>query len=395
MKVITDEKRIDEVLNRGVITNVLPVKEDFKKLLMSGKRIKIYIGFDATANTLHLSHAKNILLLEEFRKLGHEAILLFGDFTARIGDPSDQAGTRKILTAKDVLENVKSWKTQIKNLMDFNNKENPPKVLFNSKWLAKMTMEEVLELASNITVGQMIERDMFQKRMKDGKHIFLHEFLYPLMQGYDSVAMEVDAELCGTDQIFNALMGRTLLRKLKNKEKFVVAVNLMENPKTGELMSKSRGTGVFLNTTANEMFGSIMAQPDEMIEVLLVNCTRISKEEIKEIIKQGPLEAKKKTAIEIIKIIFNEKKAKEAEDFFINTFQKKEIPEIVEEVEGGGLLTPILLKINFFKSNSEVRRLFEAGAIKDMTDDKKISLNEEVVKGHVYKIGKHKFIKIK
>ena len=395
MKVITDEKRIDEVLNRGVITNVLPVKEDFKKLLMSGKRIKIYIGFDATANTLHLSHAKNILLLEEFRKLGHEAILLFGDFTARIGDPSDQAGTRKILTAKVVLENVKSWKTQIKNLMDFNNKENPPKVLFNSKWLAKMTMEEVLELASNITVGQMIERDMFQKRMKDGKHIFLHEFLYPLMQGYDSVAMEVDAELCGTDQIFNALMGRTLLRKLKNKEKFVVAVNLMENPKTGELMSKSRGTGVFLNTTANEMFGSIMAQPDEMIEVLLVNCTRISKEEIKEIIKQGPLEAKKKTAIEIIKIIFNEKKAKEAEDFFINTFQKKEIPEIVEEVEGGGLLTPILLKINFFKSNSEVRRLFEAGAIKDMTDDKKISLNEEVVKGHVYKIGKHKFIKIK
>ncbi|OGI46093.1 tyrosine--tRNA ligase [Candidatus Nomurabacteria bacterium GWB1_40_6] len=397
MKVITDEKKIDEVLSRGVITSVLPIKEDFKKLLMSGKRIKIYIGFDATADTLHLSHAKNIILLEEFRKLGHEAILLFGDFTARIGDPSDQAGTRKILTAREVLDNVKSWKNQIKNLMDFNNKENPPKVLFNSKWLAKMTMEEVLELASNITVGQMIERDMFQKRMKEGKHIFLHEFLYPLMQGYDSVAMEVDAELCGTDQIFNALMGRTLLRKLKNKEKFVVAVNLMENPKTGELMSKSRGTGVFLNTTATEMFGSIMAQPDEMIEVLLINCTRVSKEEIKEIIKQGPLEAKKKTATEIIKIIFSEKKAKEAEENFVKTFQKKEIPDEMEEIKAGTgeLLSEILVKNKILSSKGEWRRLVLENAIHNLGNNNNITdVNLKVLENLTLKIGKKRFVKI-
>ena len=397
MKVITDEKKIDEVLSRGVITSVLPIKEDFKKLLMSGKRIKIYIGFDATADTLHLSHAKNIILLEEFRKLGHEAILLFGDFTARIGDPSDQAGTRKILTAREVLDNVKSWKNQIKNLMDFNNKENPPKVLFNSKWLAKMTMEEVLELASNITVGQMIERDMFQKRMKEGKHIFLHEFLYPLMQGYDSVAMEVDAELCGTDQIFNALMGRTLLRKLKNKEKFVVAVNLMENPKTGELMSKSRGTGVFLNTTATEMFGSIMAQPDEMIEVLLINCTRVSKEEIKEIIKQGPLEAKKKTATEIIKIIFSEKKAKEAEENFVKTFQKKEIPEEMEEIKAstGELLSEVLVKNKVLSSKGEWRRLVLENAVHDLGNNSNITdVNLKVSENLTLKIGKKRFVKI-
>ena len=249
MAVITDEKRIDEVLDRGVIVNILPTKEDFRKLLMSGKRMKIYIGFDATASTLHLSHAKNIMLLEDFRKLGHEVVLLFGDFTARIGDPSDQIGTRSMLSKEQALKNIEDWKTQINNLIDFKNKENPVDIALNGEWLAKLNLEEVLDLASNVTVQQMIERDMFQKRIKEGKHIFLHEFLYPLMQGYDSVSLEVDAELCGTDQTFNALMGRTLLRKIKNKEKFVVTVNLMENPKTGELMSKSKGTGVFLNNT--------------------------------------------------------------------------------------------------------------------------------------------------
>lgn len=397
MKVITDEKKIDEILNRGVITSVLPIKEDFKKLLMSGKRIKIYIGFDATADTLHLSHAKNIILLEEFRKLGHEAILLFGDFTARIGDPSDQTGTRKTLSAKEVLENVKSWKTQIRNLMDFENKENPPKVLFNSKWLAKMTMEEILELASHITVGQMIERDMFQKRMKNGKHIFLHEFLYPLMQGYDSVAMEVDAELCGTDQIFNALVGRTLLRKIKNKEKFVVAVNLMENQKTGELMSKSKGTGVFLNTTPTEMFGAIMAQPDEMIEVLLTNCTRISEQKIEEIIRLGPLEAKKKTATEIIKIIFDSEKAQEAEENFSKTFQKRKIPEKVEEIKTktGELLSEVLVKNKVISSKSEWRRLVLENAVHNLSGNRNIEdVNLKISQNAILKIGKKRFVKI-
>ena len=398
MKVITDEKKIDEFLNRGVIINILPTKEDFKKLLMSGKRIRIYIGFDATADTLHLSHAKNIMLLEEFRKLGHEAILLFGDFTARIGDPSDQIGTRKILSVKEILQNVKNWKIQIKNLMDFNNKENPPRVLFNSKWLAKMTMEEVLELASHITVGQMIERDMFQKRMRDGKYIFLHEFLYPLMQGYDSVVMEVDAELCGTDQTFNALMGRTLLRKLKNKEKFIVIINLMENPKTGELMSKSKGTGVFLNTTPIKMFGAIMAQPDEMIEILFINCTRISKEEIKKIIKQGPFEAKKKVAKEITKIIFSEKEAKEAEKDFSNTFQKKEIPKKMEEIKFkvGELLSEVLVKNKVLFSKGEWRRLVFGNAIHDLSKNKTIlDVDFRISEDLTLKIGKKRFLKLK
>ncbi len=397
-EIITDEKIIDKFLNRGVITSILPTKEDFKKLLMSGKKIRIYIGFDATSNTLHLSHAKNIMLLEEFRKLGHEAILLFGDFTARIGDPSDQQGTRKTFSEREVLENIKEWKEQIKNLMNFKDKKNPPKVLFNSKWLAKINMEKFLELASNITVGQMIERDMFQKRMKEGKYIYLHEFLYPLMQGYDSVAMDVDVELCGTDQIFNALMGRTLLRKLKNKEKFVVAVNLMENPKTRELMSKSKGTGVFLNTTPNEMYGAIMAQPDEMIRIFFVNCTTVQVDEIDNILKtKTPLEAKKIVAKKIVGMVYGDKKTKEVEINWEKTFSKKEIPEDVEEIKVSReeLFADVLLNNKIISSKAEFRRLLDEGAITNLETKEKIKDYNAPLKPGVFRIGKKRFIKIK
>jgi tyrosyl-tRNA synthetase len=208
--------------------------------------------------------------------------------------------------------------------------------------------------------------------------------------------MEVDAELCGTDQIFNALMGRTLLRKIKNKEKFVVAVNLMENPKTGDLMSKSRGAGVFLNTSPGEMFGSIMAQPDEMIEILLINCTRVHKDEIKKIIELGPLGAKKRTAFEILKVIFIEKEAKRAEENFINTFQKKEIPEEMIELNGDGkMLIDVLVEAKILSSKGDFRRLVEEGAITDLKADKKITdVNFIPKSGMKFKIGKRRFIKI-
>ena len=188
--------------------------------------------------------------------------------------------------------------------MDFEAKDNPPEIVYNNDWLSKLTMEDVVNLASNVTVQRMLERDMFQKRMAEEKPIYLHEFMYPLMQGYDSVALDVDVELCGTDQIFNALMGRTLIKKFKNKDKFVVAVNLMENPLTGELMSKSRGTGIFLNFSPEDMYGGIMSQPDEMIKVFLVNNTRFPLDEIEKIISEmNHRDAKMKTAYEIRVIV--------------------------------------------------------------------------------------------
>ena len=367
MKIITDENKIDEILERGTIVQILPTKENFKERLMNGERLRFYIGFDATAPTLHLSHAKNLMLLEKFRKLGHEVIVLFGDFTARIGDPTGEKSARKQLTRDDVMENVRIWKELIKPLMNFEDKENPPVIKYNHDWLSKLDFEDVINLSSNFTVQQMLERDMFDKRLKEGKPIHLHEFMYPLMQGYDSVAMEVDVELCGTDQIFNALAGRTLLRKLKQKEKFVVAVTLMENPKTGELMSKSRGTGVFLDSSANDMYGQIMSQPDEMMEVLFVNVTDLDLDEINELIKsENPRDAKMKLAFEIVKKMKGEEKAKEAEENFKTQFQKNEIPENIEEFEvkeGEGILT-VLTQIGFTQSNGEARRKVQEKAVK-------------------------------
>ncbi len=398
-KVITDEKKIDEVLDRGTIVEILPTKAEFKKKLLSGERMKFYIGFDATAATLHLSHAKNFMLLEKFRKLGHEVIVLFGDFTARIGDPTGESSARKQLTREDVKANVERWKELIKPLMNFDDAKNPPLIKYNHDWLSKLNFEDIIGLASNFTVQQMLERDMFQKRMKEEKPIHLHEFLYPLMQGYDSVAMDVDVEMCGTDQIFNALAGRTLLKKLKNKEKFVVAVTLMEDPKTGELMSKSKGTGIFLDVSANDMYGQIMSQTDEMIEILFLNCTDLALNEIKLLeISKNPRDAKMRLALEISKKFHGEVEAKKAQDYFIRTIQNKEVPENVKniEIKRGKKILEILVEQGMAESGSDAKRKVKQGGVK--LDNIVISdLQKEILSqdnGKILKAGKRDFRKL-
>ncbi|MBI96139.1 tyrosine--tRNA ligase [bacterium] len=366
-KIITDKILIDEILDRGTIIKAIPSMDELRRKLSSGKQLKIYIGFDATAPTLHLSHAKNIILLEKFRKLGHQVILLFGDFTARIGDPSEESSARKQLSGSEVVENIKEWKRMIAPLMDFQDKVNPPLVKMNSDWLSKLNFEDVVNLAANFTVQQILERDMFEKRMQEGNPIFLHEFLYPLMQGFDSVELDVDIELCGTDQTFNALCGRTLLKRKNGKEKMVVNVTLMENPKTGELMSKSKGIGVFLDKTPNDLFGQIMSQPDEMIEILFLHCTHISKDEIKTILKLHPKEAKLKLAMEITTILHNIEIANQAKNHFERTVTNKEMPDEMDEIyleENEISLVDLLLKTQLVDSKSNARRLIEQNAIK-------------------------------
>lgn len=397
--IITDEKLIDEVLERGTIVQILPTKKEFKDKLLSGEKLKFYIGFDATAPTLHLSHAKNFMLLERFRKLGHEVIVLFGDFTARIGDPTGENSARKQLTREDVMSNVEKWKELIKPLMNFDDKENPPKIMYNHDWLSKLTFEDVIKLASNFTVQQMLERDMFEKRMEEGKPIHLHEFFYPLMQGYDSVAMDVDVEMCGTDQIFNALAGRTLLRKIKNKEKFVVAVTLMENPKTGDLMSKSKGTGVFLNVSPEDMYGQIMSQPDEMIEILFINCTELSLDEIKALnISEKPRDAKMRLAFEVVKINHGEEVAKKAQDIFVKTVQKKEVPSDVISIETSikTSIVSIIVEAGLASSNAEAKRKIEQGGVSidsEVIKDIKTEISEQM-NNKILKVGKREFRKI-
>lgn len=395
------ENKIDEILERGVIADILPNKEDFKKRVLEGEKMRFYIGADPTARALHLGHAQNLMLLEDFRKLGHEVIFLIGDFTGMIGDPTEKASARVRQTREQIEENFRDWKDQTKGILDFENKDNPVQIKFNSEWLEKLDFSEVIELASNFTVQQMLERDMFEKRMEESKPIYLHEFLYPLMQGFDSVAMDVDVELCGTDQIFNALAGRTLLKKIKNKDKFVVATKLIADEKTGTLMSKSNGTGVFLDLSSNDLFGAIMSQSDGMIKPLLVGCTRISPNEIERLMElENPRDAKLILAQEIVKIYHGEKEAEEAKENFISTFSKKEIPDDVTEIK----IEKAEIKLSEFivlsgnaKSLSEARRKIEQGGV-SVGDEKFMDTQmilDKKFEGKIFKIGKLGFIKIK
>ncbi|MEK7194454.1 MAG: tyrosine--tRNA ligase [Patescibacteria group bacterium] len=378
------DKDIQELLSRSV-SEILPSREALAEVLRSGKKLRIYIGTDATGSSLHLGHATNYMILEKFRRLGHEVIFLIGDFTSRIGDPTDKSDSeRRQLSREEVIKNTETWINQIRPIIDVDNKENPVKVMYNHEWLSKLSLEDVLNLASNFTVQQMIERDMFEKRMSDGKPLYLHELFYPLMQGYDSVAMDVDMEMCGNDQKFNALAGRTLLKKLKNKEKFIFITTLLENPVTKQkMMSKSAGTGVFLDSDAGMMYGSIMAQPDENMKQLFADCTWLNLNEIEKILGDHPKKAKMRLAYEIVVIYHGEKRSKLAEEDFEKKFSKNEAPKDIKIVkaDGGKLLADILMEEGLVKSKAEFNRLEKAHAI------------EEIENG-VYRVGKHRFIKI-
>lgn len=394
----TKEQIIDEILDRGVIVDIIPSKAEFKQCLLN-KKLRFFIGADPTNTSLHLSHAKNFMLLEEFRKLGHEVIVLFGDFTACIGDPSDRNSARARLTPEQVRKFSADWIRQISPLIDFNDKENPAKVVFNGQWLNKLSMRGLIELASNTTVQHLLERDMFQKRISENRPIHLHEFLYPLFQGFDSVALDADVEMCGIDQTFNALMGRTLLKKLKNKDKFIVCNNLMENPITGELMSKSHGTGVFLNTDANTMFGQIMSLPDEMIRILLINNTRVSLAEIEALdIENKPMSAKLFTAKTIVGILHGQQQAELALQHFQDTFSNKVFPENAPEIitDQETLSVFDILKLGLpSQSNSEIRRLIAQGGviINDIRQNDEKAVFETKL-GLKVKVGKKTFFKV-
>lgn len=395
MKIDTDPEKIEEILTRS-ISEVLPTKDGLREALASGKKLRIYIGTDATGASLHLGHATNYMVLEKLRQLGHEVIFLIGDFTSRIGDPTDKTdAARKQLTREEVVKNVETWVEQIRPVIDIDNKKNPVKILYNHDWLSALSFEEVIALASNFTVQQMIERDMFEKRLQSGEPLYLHELFYPLMQGYDSVVLDVDVEMCGEDQKFNALAGRTLLRKLKGKEKFLLITRLLENPVTGEkMMSKSQGTGVFLDFDAQKMYGALMAQPDENMEQLFVDCTRLTLEEIKDVMgNNNPRDTKMRLSFEITKIYHGEENATSAQRTFVETFQKKEIPADVMPIAIPYVDT--LVACGIVSSKSELRRLLDSGSIRDAESGEKLGTIPEAVKEPlVLKIGKRRFAKL-
>jgi tyrosyl-tRNA synthetase len=400
-KVITDEKLIDEVLTRGV-ENVFPSREELKKVLMSGKRIKLYCGFDPTSKSLHVGHAILINKLGQFQKLGHEVIFLIGDFTGMIGDPTDKLATRKRLTREEVLENSKNYKKQASALLEFDG-ENPAKILHNSEWSDNLNFKDLIELASNFTVQQMSQRDMFQERIKAEKPIYLHEFLYPLAQGYDSLVMDVDLEIGGNDQMFNMLCGRDLMKAIKGKEKFVMTMRLMED-ESGKKMGKTEGNGVNLDETPDQMFGQIMAWPDKFIIPGFDLCTNLPKNivaEIKEKMKDSsnnPRDLKLQLAYEITKINHGEDAAKKAQENFVNTFSKKQTPKYVEAYEAHENVLDFMVSAGLAKSRSDARRKIEQGGV-TIGDEKvvvgELILNKESHDGKIMKVGKKDFVRIK
>jgi len=364
---ILDEQKITRLLTRGVSV-VYPTVEKLKEQLMNGKRLRIYHGVDPTAPFLHIGHAVQFRKLREFQDLGHEVILLLGSFTAMIGDPTDKLAVRKQLTKQEVLENAKTYKKQAAKILNFSG-SNPVKLMFNDKWLAKMSFADVVDLASHFTVQQMMERDMFAKRQAEQKPIYLHEFFYPLMQGYDSVAMDVDVELGGNDQTFNMLAGRTLMREMKQKEKFVVATSLLTNSE-GKKMSKSEGGVIALNDAPEEMFGKIMAMDDSMIVPYFTLATDLSDEEIDEVkaaIAGGmnPRDVKMRLAETVVAMFYSVSKAKAAKKHFLQVFSKKEIPDVIPELPliEGEKVVDLLVRAGFAPSKGDARRLVEQGGV--------------------------------
>lgn len=368
MKVLKDKAIIDRILNKAV-EEILPSKEMLKDKLMSGERLKIYQGFDPTADTLHIGHTVGMHKLEDFRKLGHEVIFLMGNFTAMIGDPSDKKATRKKLTIKEVNANLKAYKKQASAIIDIDNKDNPVQVLYNHDWLSKLTFEDVIEISSEFTVQQMSKRKMFQERLKEDKPIGLHEFLYPLMQGYDSVAMEIDVEVGGNDQLFNMLAGRDLVKSQLKKEKFVIAGKLLTTS-DGAKMGKSEGNMIKLSDSATDIYGKVMAFPDEHIISGFELLTTATLEELKEIESKmsdtdNPMPLKKELAFRLASELKGDKDAIEAQKHFEGVFQKKDVDADLEEKKTkSNNILDILVDVGFVKSKGEGRRLVEQGAIK-------------------------------
>lgn len=399
-KVITNENKIKEVLEKGV-EKVYPDQKSLEKILKSGKRIRLYCGYDPTAPSLHIGHAITLRKLAQFQQLGHEVIMVIGDFTALIGNP-DKVITRNRLTREEIKRNLKNYKKQASKILDFSGK-NPAKVLFNSKWNDKLNFSNLIELISHFTVQQMITRDMFQERIKQNRPIYLHEFLYPLTQAYDSVAMDVDLEVGGNDQTFNMLCGRNLMRILKNKEKLVLTVKLLVD-QSGKKMGKTEGNIINLDENPKEMYGKIMSWPDELIIPGFELCTDLSIEEVKEIdkkIKQGsinPRDAKARLAREIISIHYNKTAALKAEKEFNRVFREDNKPTNIPGVKINHGITSFLSIIagtGLVASKSEAKRLIEQGAVEIdgvIIKDWKKEIRPQ--KGMIIRVGKRKFVRI-
>lgn len=392
-KVNTDEVKIDELLTRGIEDII--VKEDLKKALQSGQMLRVKLGIDPTGPKIHLGRAIPLRKLREFQKLGHQAVLIVGDFTAQVGDASDKTEKRPLLTRAQIDDNLRDYKSQISKILDISKTE----FVYNNDWLSKLTFGEVVSLSECFSVQQMLARRNFKDRYETGQEISLREFLYPIMQGYDSVAVKADVEIGGFDQLFNLKAARDIQAHYDMPKQNFLTVAMLEGT-DGRKMSTSWGNIITIVDDPYTMFGKLMSVHDNLIIKYFTLCTDLTLSEIEEKKKrldagENPRDIKMELATAIVILYHNDKEANLAKLSFIETFQKGGVPDLIEEILGkeGEELGFLLLKGNIVESKSDFKRLIEQSAVAKEDGTKIENFNELAVTG-VYRIGKKRFAKI-
>jgi tyrosyl-tRNA synthetase len=388
-----DEGKINSLLDRGVVEVI--EREHLQKILLSNKKLRVKFGIDPTGSDIHIGHAIVLRKLRAFQDLGHKAILVIGDFTATIGDPSGRSEIRKPLTLKEVKQNMKNYLIQAGKILDLKKAE----IFYNSSWFLKEGLESFFNLASASTIQQVLRRADFKKRLDDGQDVTLLEMLYPILQGYDSIKVKANVELGGTDQTFNLLMGRRIQRHFKMDEQDVMTMDLLEGLDGEKKMSKSYGNYIGLNDSPEQMFGKVMTVPDKMVGRYFDLCTDLPKEQVNSFSKKlDPKNLKIRLAEEIVKIYYGEKKAQMARENFDKMFSKKEAPSdapILKLKNKNISVVDLVFQSGVVKSKSEAWRLIEQGGFSvdgEVHKNPKESLS--LKGGENLRIGKKSFFRV-
>jgi len=386
-------KLLNDILSRGV-ENIIPSRAKLETLLSSEKKLNIYIGIDPTATRIHIGHAVPLRKLNILASMGHNVKFLIGDFTALIGDTSDKDSERPVLTTQQIKQNFEDYKKQAAKVLDFSKIE----VVHNSTWLQNLKFEDIVKLTQHFSAGDFTNRELIKKRLEAGKHVGLHELLYPVMQGYDSYYMDTDIQLGGTDQTFNMQAGRVLQRDLRNKESFILANGFLAGT-DGRKMSKSWGNAIWLDDEPNEMYGKVMSLKDELIINYFTLATSLSLDAITEIESklqagENPMIFKKQLAYQLVTELHSQKLAESAQTFFESTVQNKEVPEAIEEltIAPNSTILDVLKAAKLGVSNADIKRTLEQSGVE--VDGVKVTDPYAIVTGQTLKFGKRTFRKI-
>ena len=393
-----ENEQIQEILTRGVV-NILPDKQKLARALAAKKKLNVYLGIDPTATKIHLGHAVNLRKLQALVELGHHITFLIGDFTARVGDNSDKETERPLLTEEEIKENFRTYRNQAEKILDFSNVS----LRHNSEWLEKLSFGEVLKLSQNFTLNDYIGREIMKRKLEKGVSVRLDELLYPLMQGYDSLCLDTDLQIGAADQTFNMQAGRTLLKRLKNKESFVLVNDYLIGT-DGRKMSKSWGNAIWLDDDPVTMFGKVMSLKDELIEQYFLLGTKVALEEVGRVktrLRSGenPMILKGELAFIIVSEVWGKQSAKASQEEFSRVFQQGSLPTAIAEVKVSQnelALADLLVEVKLAESKAEARSMIADGAVK-VAGKIKRDFKEKIIiqSGLLVQVGKRKIAKVK